>query len=390
MSSLGPVIGRLSVAVKRGDSFAAAVAREPQAFDALFVGMMRVAEARGGIPETLKSLSRHYENRQSLIRQARSAMIYPLAVLLIASAVVAMMTLWLLPKFTRPLGRASRGTRARSNLADADADGFQQFRSRHRLVHHSVRHDRHTAAPDCLLQVGRGKTGDGNRIAMLTPVFGTDSSRKLTDTTRFTRTLSTLLPDAGVDIYRIRRARADRRRRAARPIATRRDEHAFAGHPGGRAEHGHGQDAELRPDVIAVVNSGEETGKLPGKASTTWRTIMKSRSNTWSGTWDSSFSRSYDGFMGGLVLFIILARVPPLPEHDLQPDQAGGIRRVRPPRGRSREPGALRARPFSRRPQPPQDGRDEKHEERRHEAEHRRRLKRCPAKHRHERQRRSQ
>ena len=113
MSSLGPVIGRLSVAVKRGDSFAAAFAREPQAFAALFVGMMRVAEARGGIPETLKSLSRHYENRQSLIRQARSAMIYPLAVLLIASAVVAMMTLWLLPSSSTSWP-SSRGTRARS------------------------------------------------------------------------------------------------------------------------------------------------------------------------------------------------------------------------------------------------------------------------------------
>ena len=61
--------------------------------------MIRVAEARGGMPETLRRMARHYEARQCLIRQARSAMIYPVIVLLVASGVVALMTIWLLPMF---------------------------------------------------------------------------------------------------------------------------------------------------------------------------------------------------------------------------------------------------------------------------------------------------
>ena len=51
---MGPVIARLEKAVRGGESLASAMAREPQAFDNLALSMMRVAEARGGEPETLK------------------------------------------------------------------------------------------------------------------------------------------------------------------------------------------------------------------------------------------------------------------------------------------------------------------------------------------------
>ena len=53
--------------------------------------MIRVAE-RGGVPETLPDVE-DYEARQRLIRQARSGMIYPVAVLLVAAVVVALLTI---------------------------------------------------------------------------------------------------------------------------------------------------------------------------------------------------------------------------------------------------------------------------------------------------------
>ena len=70
------------------------MAREPQIFSPMFLSMIRVAEARGGVPETLRMLGNHYEARQRLIRQARSAMIYPVIVLIIAAGVVALITIF--------------------------------------------------------------------------------------------------------------------------------------------------------------------------------------------------------------------------------------------------------------------------------------------------------
>ena len=67
--------------------------REPQVFSTMFLSMIRVAEARGGVPETLRMMGNHYEARQRLIRQARSAMIYPAIVLIMAGGVVALITI---------------------------------------------------------------------------------------------------------------------------------------------------------------------------------------------------------------------------------------------------------------------------------------------------------
>ena len=88
----------MQVAIQRGSTLEEAMAKEPQAFGPMFLNMIKVAETRGGVPETLRMLAQHYESRQRLIRQARSAMIYPVIVLAIASIVVALVTIFLLPE----------------------------------------------------------------------------------------------------------------------------------------------------------------------------------------------------------------------------------------------------------------------------------------------------
>ena len=83
-TALGPILGRVTVAIQRGSTLEEAMAKEPQAFGSMFLSMIKVAEARGGVPEALRMMAHHYETRQRLLRQARSAMIYPVIVLAIA------------------------------------------------------------------------------------------------------------------------------------------------------------------------------------------------------------------------------------------------------------------------------------------------------------------
>ena len=80
-TALGPILGRIQLSIRRGSTLEEAMAREPQAFGPMFLSMIKVAEARGGVPETLKMLAQHYEARQRLLRTARSAMIYPVIVI---------------------------------------------------------------------------------------------------------------------------------------------------------------------------------------------------------------------------------------------------------------------------------------------------------------------
>src|SRR5262245_48001464 len=83
-TALGPVIGRLQLAVRRGEALTDAMGREPAAFDAFFLSMMRVAEVRGAVPEMLRMLSVQIEARRRLIRQTKSALIYPIFVILLS------------------------------------------------------------------------------------------------------------------------------------------------------------------------------------------------------------------------------------------------------------------------------------------------------------------
>ena len=102
-TALGPILARIQVAIRRGSTLQEAMASEPQAFGPMFLNMIKVAEAHGGVPETLRMLAHHFEARQRLIRQARSAMIYPVIVLTVASAVVALITIFLIPMFANIL-----------------------------------------------------------------------------------------------------------------------------------------------------------------------------------------------------------------------------------------------------------------------------------------------
>jgi len=257
-SALGPVIGRIQLAVRRGEALAEAMGREPKAFDPLMLSMMRVAEARGGVPETLRRMSDHYEARVRLLRQARSAMIYPAAVLLVAAVVVALLTVFILPIFVDFLKEmAGRGGAASLPWATQLLIGFSDF----------VRAFGWWLVPLLIVLGFFGlrrfyKTPAGksalDELALYVPVLG-QLVRKI-DTTRFARTLAALL-DGGVDIGSSLDLTADvvhlaPYRRALRGVR----EAVMEG-----TELSEALDATRRfgPDVIAIVNSGEETGKLP-------------------------------------------------------------------------------------------------------------------------------
>jgi type II secretory pathway component PulF len=81
-TALGPVIGRIQLAGAPGDALAEAMAREPKAFDALFLSMIRVAEARGGVPGDPAPDVEALRGPPAAHPPGTLGMIYPIAVLL--------------------------------------------------------------------------------------------------------------------------------------------------------------------------------------------------------------------------------------------------------------------------------------------------------------------
>jgi type II secretory pathway component PulF len=255
-TALGPILARLQVAIRRGSTLQDAMAKEQQAFDPMVRSMVKVAEAHGGVPETFKMLAHHFESRQRLIRQARSAMIYPAIVLIVASAVVALVTIVLIPIFANILSSLVGKNRelplpSRILMAISAFVGSIGWWLIPLLM---------VGTPFFLIYLYKTAAGKQvmDRIALAIPVIGT-LCRKL-DTTRFARTLSVLL-DAGVDVPSSIDLTADVMRMSPMRQAVRSArEKIIAGRELSAILD---RTRQFSPDVIAIMASGEETGKLP-------------------------------------------------------------------------------------------------------------------------------
>jgi type IV pilus assembly protein PilC len=85
--------------VEGGNTLSEAMAKQPKAFDNLYVNMVKAGEAGGALEVILQRLAEFKERAQSLKRKVQGAMIYPCAVITVATAIVGFIMYWIIPKF---------------------------------------------------------------------------------------------------------------------------------------------------------------------------------------------------------------------------------------------------------------------------------------------------
>jgi type IV pilus assembly protein PilC len=93
------VIGELCDAIEGGDSFTEALKARPRVFNPLYVNMVRAGEIGGALDETLNRLAEFMEKARRIKGKVKAAMFYPCAVMLVAVGILAILMIFVVPKF---------------------------------------------------------------------------------------------------------------------------------------------------------------------------------------------------------------------------------------------------------------------------------------------------
>ena len=87
--------------IESGSTLSEAMAKQPKAFDNLYVNMVKAGEAGGALELILQRLAEFKERSQSLKRKVQGAMFYPIAVITVATGIVGFIMYWIIPKFKK-------------------------------------------------------------------------------------------------------------------------------------------------------------------------------------------------------------------------------------------------------------------------------------------------
>ncbi len=96
---LRAIIREIQAAVESGETLSRALTRWPRVFGNLFVGLVRAGEVGGVLDETLNRLATFMEENEALRRKVKSAMTYPVLVMIFAMIVVIGLVTFILPQF---------------------------------------------------------------------------------------------------------------------------------------------------------------------------------------------------------------------------------------------------------------------------------------------------
>src|SRR5690242_12464952 len=116
--TLKKIIGELALSIEGGSTFSEGLAQHPKVFNRLFVNMVKAGELGGVLEVVLARLSEFMEKAQKIKGKVKAAMFYPVAVLIVASAIMMILMTLVIPKFKEVFAGLAEG---------ADLPAFTRF-----------------------------------------------------------------------------------------------------------------------------------------------------------------------------------------------------------------------------------------------------------------------
>jgi len=98
-ATLRDALGGMSEAVESGSTFSESLTNYPKIFDNLYVNMVRAGEAGGVLEVVLNRLAEFAEKAEKIKNKVKSAMVYPIVVLMAAVGITGFLLVAVIPKF---------------------------------------------------------------------------------------------------------------------------------------------------------------------------------------------------------------------------------------------------------------------------------------------------
>jgi len=247
-------ISMISESVESGSTFSEALAQHPKIFNRLYVNMVRAGEAGGVLDVTLSRLAEFQEKAQKIKNKVVAAMVYPAAVMFVATGIMTFLMIVIVPKFQeifkdllegKPLPGLTQFVIGTSNLIGKQAP----------LVLGVI-----FGFVVCIKLFGKTIKGRYllDKLKLNMPVFGPLMQK--VGIARFTRTLGTLIA-SGVPILQALNIVRETAGNAVIASAVSRVHDAVK--EGERIVQPLEASKVFPPMVVSMVDVGEETGALP-------------------------------------------------------------------------------------------------------------------------------
>lgn len=252
--ALKRAVGEMAQSIEAGSTFAEALSQHPRIFNKLFVNMVKAGEIGGVLDVVLLRLAEFMEKAQKIKGKIVSAMIYPVVVLIMATTILTLLMIFIVPKFQDIFKDLLEG-QGLPGLTRFVMSVSQTMTHRLPVVIIAI-----VVVVILVKLIGKSKSGRYalDRIKLTIPIFGV-LNRK-TAIGRFTRTLGTLMT-SGVPVLQalnIVRDTVDNEA-ISRAISAIHDS----------VKEGENMAPPIQasgafpPIVVSMVEVGEETGELP-------------------------------------------------------------------------------------------------------------------------------
>ncbi|HLW04743.1 MAG TPA: type II secretion system F family protein [Azoarcus sp.] len=125
--SLARLLTQVRTDVETGSDLSTAFARHPKHFDKLFCNLVAAGEQAGILDDLLERLATYKEKILAVKAKIKSAMFYPIAVIVVAALVISVMMLFVIPEFKTVFQGFGADLPAPTLMVVAMSDAFLQW-----------------------------------------------------------------------------------------------------------------------------------------------------------------------------------------------------------------------------------------------------------------------